>query len=387
MVMVNNKMCKDITGNIKNKALQIGFDLVGISPAGDFPETQYYKKWLSQGYHAGMHYMERNREKREDVRNLVPDAKSVISCALNYNSDLPYSTDMNDRQRGWISRYAWSEDYHFRVKEMIEELKEYLVNICDSDPGSRGYVDTGPVLERAYAKYAGIGWTGKNSCIINQELGSWLFLAEIITDLELDYDYPVADRCGTCNKCVEECPTDAIREPYVVDSGRCISYLTIENKGEIPAELREDVGNNIFGCDICQDVCPWNRKAETGDESCYPWEGNYAPDLGKLADMSDEDFRNHFRKSPVKRAKRKGLMRNVLVAMGNSGNLNYVKKVENCLYDEEPLVRSHAAWAIWKLRGDSCLGLLSGMLSTEENYMVIAEINRILNLENKNTET
>lgn len=375
-------MCKETTKRIRDKALNIGFDLVGISPVGDFPEGQYYKQWLTKGYHAGMQYMERNSEKRVDVRNIVPGARSVISCALNYNSKMPYSTEINDLSRGWISRYAWAEDYHFRVKDMIDQLKSFVIGISEDEPGTEGtraYVDTGPVLERSYAKYAGIGWSGKNTCIINQEIGSWLFLAEVITDMVLDYDYTVSDRCGTCNRCIEACPTDALREPYVLDSNRCISYLTIENKGEIPAEMREGIGNNIFGCDICQDVCPWNRKAEAGDGRSYPREGHYAPELERLAELDDPAFREYFRKSPVKRAKRNGLLRNVLVAMGNSGNSELAGKVEDCLADEEPLVRSHAAWALWKLKGSSCFDVLSGMLSTEKDSMVLNEIKRILN--------
>ena len=371
-------MNTNITDKIRNKALEIGFDLVGISPVGDYPESQYYKQWISMGYHAGMEYMERNSDKRENINNVLPGAMSVISCALNYNSGMPYSTEMDDGSRGWISRYAWSEDYHYRVEEMIQELKSFIVDTAESDLDSRAYVDTGPVLERSWAKYAGIGWTGKNTCILNQDLGSWLFLAEVITDIELDYDNTVPDRCGTCTRCIDECPTDALREPYILDSNRCISYLTIENKGEIPSEFREYIGNNIFGCDICQDVCPWNNKAETGDSSSWPTDGMFSPDLGELVSLDDEQFRERFRNSPVKRAKRRGLLRNVLVAIGNSGDTKFTSKVEDCLDDHEPLVRSHAAWALWKLRGSSCFDLLSVMLSVENDDSVKNEIERIL---------
>lgn len=371
-------MCIKLTKLIKEKALDIGFDLVGVSPVGDYPESQYFKQWIANGYHAGMEYMARNADRREDVRNIVPGASSVISCALNYNSDKPYSTDMNDPSRGWISRYAWSDDYHYRVKEMIEELKSYIFDISENELDSRAYVDTGPVLERSYAKYAGIGWSGKNSCIINQQIGSWLFLAEVITDIELDYDYPVADRCGTCTRCLDACPTDALREPYILDSNRCISYLTIENKGEIPVDKREGIGNNIFGCDICQDVCPWNRRAPEGDNDSYPRDEFYAPKLENMLVRNNEEFKDIFRKSPLKRAKRKGLLRNVLVAIGNSGDSSFSEDVKGFLGDEEPLIRSHAVWALWKLEGSSCFDILSGMLTFEKDQTVRDEINRIL---------
>lgn len=371
-------MCTKITNLIKDKAMQIGFDLIGISPVGDYPESQYFKKWLAKGYHAGMDYMDRNGKEREDVRNVVPGARSVISCALNYNSDIPYSTEMSDPKRGWISRYAWSEDYHFRVKEMIDQLKSYVKDVSESELNSRAYVDTGPVLERSYAKYAGIGWTGKNTCIINQEIGSWLFLSEIITDIELEYDNPAPDRCGTCTKCIDACPTDAIRQPYVLDSNRCISYLTIENKGEIPEDKREGIGNNIFGCDICQDVCPWNREAGTGDDKSWPEQDLYAPELSRMISLKDGGFNKKFRKSPLKRAKRRGFLRNVLVAIGNSADRSHIGQVEECLEDKEPLVRSHAVWALWKLEGVSCFDKLSVMLSTENDEVVRNEIHRIL---------
>jgi len=373
-----------ITKLLKNKALDIGFDLVGISPAGEFPENQYYKEWISNGYHAGMGYMEKNQERRKDVRKVVSGAKSVISCAVNYNTDMPYSTQLNDKNRGWISRYAWADDYHYRIKDMIGELGKYLEEVSESELNYRAYVDTGPVLERVYAKYAGIGWTGKNTCIINQEIGSWLFLSELITDIELDYDSPVADRCGNCTMCIDACPTDAIREPYILDSNRCISYLTIENKGEIPPEKREGVENNIFGCDICQDVCPWNRKAGTGDSDFLPRPGFFAPNPGELVVLDQEQFSKLFSKSPVKRAKRRGLLRNVLVAMGNSGNRDYIGNVSQCLYDEEPLVRSHAVWALWKLEGIECFDKLSEILSTETDSAVLNEIKRIFNLKQEN---
>lgn len=370
----------EITKLVKQKALDIGFDLVGVSPVGDFPENQYYKEWISRGYHAGMDYMRKNPGRRVDVRSIVPGARSVVSCAVNYNTDAPYSTDIRNENLGWISRYAWSDDYHYRINLMIRELGDFLSEISESELNYRAYVDTGPVLERVYAKYAGIGWTGKNTCIINQEEGSWLFLAELITDIELDYDHPVADRCGSCTMCIDACPTDALRQPYVLDSNRCISYLTIENKGEIPPDKRNKIENNIFGCDICQDVCPWNRKAGKGSDEFLPREGFLAPDLGDLVSLDQEQFSGLFRRSPVKRAKRRGLLRNVLVAIGNSGNMKYIDDVRHCLHDDEPLVRSHAVWALWKLEGEDCLNTLSELQVTESDDAVLNEIKRIFNI-------
>ena len=230
-----------------------------------------------------------------------------------------------------------------------------------------------------YGKYSGVGWVGKNTCIINEEIGSWLFLGEIITSVELDYDSQVPDRCGTCTQCIDQCPTDAIREPYVLDSSRCISYFTIENKGEIPEKHREAIGNNIFGCDICQDVCPWNGKASNKTEDSFmPRDGMFQPDLGYLLGLEQEEFSRVFRNSPVKRAKRKGLIRNVLVAIGNSGSTEYVDLVYGLLKDDDPLIRRHAVWAIWKLKGFECLEELRTMFEKETEEGVLWELKNIL---------
>lgn len=371
---------KELTDSIKSEALALGFNLVGISPADKFPENQFYKQWLSKGYAGRMKYMERNPERRQDVRQIIPDAKSVISCALNYNTDHPYSIRETDKTKGWVARYAWGDDYHDVMDRKLGSLGEFISEKISPGAVSRHYVDTGPVLEKVYGKYAGIGWVGKNTCLINQEIGSWIFLGEIITSLELEYDNPAPDRCGTCTKCLDACPTDALPEPYVLDSRRCISYLTIELKDNIPFELRDKIDNNIFGCDICQDVCPWNKRAEKTDEPAFlPREGIYNPDLGSLSQLSPEDFRNFFKGSPVKRAKRRGLLRNVLTAMGNSGNRSFVQLVKDCLSDEEPLVRVHAAWALWKLEGQGARGTLLRQRENEDAPEVLEEIDFLLN--------
>jgi epoxyqueuosine reductase len=370
-----------LTRSIKEKALEIGFDLVGISPVGPFPESQFFKEWLSKGFNGEMKYMERNSERREDVRRVFPEARSVISCGLNYNTEYPYSINRVDKQRGWISRYAWGDDYHEVIKDRLSKLLGFIREVSPVEVKALIYVDTGPVLERVYGRYGGIGWIGKNTCLINQKIGSWIFIGEMITNLELNYDSPVPDRCGTCRRCIDACPTGALVKPYVLDSRLCISYLTIELRGKIPVELREKVGNNVFGCDICQDVCPWNRRAKFSRETSFlPREGLFNPELSSLLELAEEeDFKKVFRKSPVKRAKRGGFIRNVLVAMGNSGNKRFIPHVKRLLKDADPLVRAHAVWALWKLEGKDALETIKGLLAKEHDPMVREEILNVIN--------
>lgn len=376
----------NLTKSIKEKALEIGFDLVGISPVDSFPENQFYKEWLARGFAGEMKYMEREPEKRENIKNVLPEAKSVICCGLNYNTDYPYSINETDKTKGWISRYAWGDDYHEIVKGKLSLLLGFIKKITPEDLKSRFYVDTGPVLDRVYGKYSGIGWFGKNTCLINQQIGSWIFIGEIITSLELDYDSPVPDRCGTCTRCIDACPTGALLHPYVLDSRLCISYLTIELREKIPLELRDKVGNNIYGCDICQDVCPWNRRAKVTHESSFqPRGGLYNPDLSSIAQLTEEDFRMIFKGTPVKRVKRRGFIRNALVAMGNSGERDFIPHIKKCLEDKDPLVRAHASWALWKLEGEDSYETLSNLLDVESDPMVREEIVSILN-EYKNSE-
>lgn len=370
----------NLTKCIKEKALEIGFDLVGISPVDCFPENQFYKEWLARGFAGEMKYMEREPQKRENIKNLLPEAKSVISCGLNYNTDYPYSIDETDKTKGWISRYAWGDDYHEMVQNKLSNVLGFIKEITPEDLKARLYVDTGPVLDRVYGKYSGLGWFGKNTCLINQKIGSWIFIGEVITSLELDYDSPVPDRCGTCTRCIDACPTGALLDPYVLDSRLCISYLTIELRETIPLQLRDKVGNNIYGCDICQDVCPWNRKAKVTHEHHFqPREGLYNPDLSSIiTSLTEEDFRMMFKGSPIKRAKRKGLLRNVLIAMENSGERDFIPHIKKCLQDKDPLVRAHAVWAFWKLEGQDSYETLSKLLSVESDPMVREEIVSIL---------
>ena len=345
----------DVKATVQRAAERAGFDVSGIAPAEGVRELDYFPTWISAGHAGEMKYLEARDEsgelKRASLSRVAPWARSVIVCAINYNTDHPYSTEVHASDRGWISRYAWSrEDYHDavlrRLKQVEDALREATPVDLQADLTTRSYVDTGPVVERVFAKYAGVGWIGKNTCIINQQKGSWLFLGVILTSLELAPDVPAPDRCGTCTRCIEACPTDAILAPYQLDSNRCIAYLTIEKRGPIPEEFRTGVGHQVFGCDICQDVCPWNRKAPASTAPEFESRpGLVNPALAWLAEMSAEEFRATFRGSPIRRTKRAGLRRNSAIAMGNSGNQEFVPLLDQMAADEDATVSESAQWA------------------------------------------
>lgn len=341
---------------VKQAAKEAGFELAGIASVEDFAELEYFPQWIAAGHAGEMKYLEARDEsghlKRSNLRRAVSWARSVIVCAINYNTAHPYSTEVQDPTRGWISRYAWSrEDYHEAVMRRVRAVEARLKDAEGPELQTRCYVDTGPMVERVYAKYAGVGWIGKNTCILNQKMGSWLFLGVILTSIELQPDVPAPDRCGTCTRCIDACPTDALVKPYELDANRCISYLTIEKRGAIPAELREGMGRHVFGCDICQDVCPWNRKAPIANAAEFEArDGLVNPALDWLAQMTTEEFRDKFRGSPIRRAKRSGLRRNAVVAMGNSGERRFAPLLEELAVDEDPVVADHARWAAAKLR-------------------------------------
>jgi len=343
---------------VKELARRAGFELAGVAPAEPTLEALFYPEWIERGYAGEMNYLKGRRgEMRADPKTLLPTARSVICLGLVYNAPEPYSTEADLEGRGWISRYAWGEDYHRVMKEKMrrltadlrEEFGPFDAKIC---------VDTSPLLERAYARRAGLGWIAKNTCLINEELGSWFFLGEILTSLDLAPDSPVPSRCGTCTRCIEACPTRAIvpnegpdGPPYALDSTRCISYWTIELRGAVPEEDRPDAGAHVFGCDICQDVCPWNRPeraATTQLPEFQPREA--APRLDELAELSEEEFRERFAPSPVERARYRGFLRNVAVAMGASGNPQFGPALDKLANNADPLVREHAEWAQERLR-------------------------------------
>jgi epoxyqueuosine reductase len=360
----------DITTLVKAAAREAGFDLAGIAGVDDFAEFDHFSRWIAQGRAGEMKYMEARDEagrlKRSALRHVAPWAQSVVVCAINYNTAQPYSTQVTDPDRGWISRYAWSrEDYHEAVMRRLRVVETQIRELGTGPRGSsaeigsfepnaslqtRCYVDTGPIVERVYAKYAGVGWIGKNTCMMNQKLGSWLFLGVILTSLQLHPDLPAPDRCGTCTRCIDACPTDALVAPYQLDSNRCISYLTIEKRGAVPEEMRAGVGRHIFGCDICQDVCPWNRKAPTTETAEFrPRPELVNPALDWLAEMQAEEFRNVFRGSPVRRTRHSGLRRNAAVVMGNSGNRKYVPLLRKLAADQDQVVAEAARWALARL--------------------------------------
>ena len=323
----------DLGSRVLEISRTLGFDLCGFAPAAEFAELAHLDEWWERGYGGEMRYLQDAR--RRSPALAMRGARNVIVCALNYNTALPSSTDAQETAEsatgphGWISRYAWGDDYHRVLSEKLDALIEQLRQEIAEPFEARAYVDTGPVVERVAAKYAGLGWLAKNTCLINQDLGSWLFLGVIVTTLDLvvslaPAETPAPDLCGNCTLCIDACPTGAIVEPYVLDARRCISYLTIELRGAIPPELREPLGRHVFGCDICQDVCPWNRRApETDLPNFQPRRCGehslFSPPLEWLISLTEEEFREIFRGSPVKRAKWRGLVRNACIAIGNSG--------------------------------------------------------------------
>ncbi|MDY0082940.1 MAG: tRNA epoxyqueuosine(34) reductase QueG [Ignavibacteriaceae bacterium] len=289
------------------KAKQVGFDLVGFARADQLEkETEKLQLWLDKGYQAAMGYMERNFHKRKDVREILPSAKSVISLALNYYT--PYQHN-EEKGKGKVSRYGWGKDYHFIMWEMLEKLESELKQI-EPELETKSYVDTGPVMDKVWAVRSGLGWMGKHTCVINPNKGSWFFIAEIITNWEFEYSEIITDHCGTCTACIDACPTGAIVQEYVVDANKCISFQTIENKGEISPELKGKFENWIFGCDICQDVCPWNNKFSFTTSVQDFYQKNKELSLDEVLNLDNQSFKEKFAESPIMRAKLKGLQRN-----------------------------------------------------------------------------
>jgi len=300
---------------IKAAARDLGFDLCGIAPASDHPELKFFREWLKRGYAGDMTYLNRSAKHCADVRNVIPSARTVIVTATVYNTDRPYSIECTDPGRAHIARYAWGDDYHDVIGARMEQLLAWVKATSAEPFDARVCVDSGPVQERVYAQYAGIGWIGKNTCVINPEKGSWIFLAEIICSLDLGCDRPALDQCGTCTLCIEACPTRAIVAPGVLDATRCISYLTIETRREIPEEFREAVGNHVYGCDICQEVCPWNATPPVSTDPAWQpraaWDG---VSVEELAERPDDDLRIAMRSSAMQRTEVAGLRRNLSAA-------------------------------------------------------------------------
>lgn len=373
------------TGWILEQAKAVGFDLCGVVRAEKFPELENTAEWLGRGYAGEMKYLHDPR--REDLRAAMPGIRSVIVCALSYNTEHALSThakqfgSQEEEPRGWVSRYGWGDDYHNvlldRLEALITRLRERFVEPFEA----RAYVDTGPIQERVAAKYAGLGWLGKNTLLLNQTIGSYFFLGVILATLDLEptlgaAEMPAPDLCGSCTRCLDACPTQAFVEPYVMDARKCIAYLTIELRGSIPEELREAMGNHVFGCDICQDVCPWNRRApistlaqfqpralpshearEPKASADVQSDSLFRPRLELLLSLSEEDFRELFRSSPVKRTKWRGLMRNACIAAGNSkltpgseSHTRICERLKKLALSGDSVVADSAQWALSRIQ-------------------------------------
>ncbi|MGH9349995.1 MAG: tRNA epoxyqueuosine(34) reductase QueG, partial [Vicinamibacterales bacterium] len=293
--------------SIKDKARELGFDLCGIAPAGSFAELSFFREWIARGYAGGMAYLERTADRRADARHAVPGAQSVIVTGTIYNTDRPYSTECAGADTALIARYAWGDDYHDVLGARLDALLSWMRDVSPEPFDARAYVDTGPVQERVYAQYAGLGWIGKNTCLINPHLGSWLFLSEIVCTLSLEPDQPVLDQCGTCTMCLDACPTGALPEPHVLDSTRCLSYLTIELRGSIPEPQRAALGHHVYGCDVCQDVCPYNQSPPRSVDSAWqPRPRLDRPALVELWRLPDAALREATRGSAMTRARLTG---------------------------------------------------------------------------------
>jgi epoxyqueuosine reductase len=304
--------------SIKAKALDLGFDACGVAPAADLPELAAFHQWLERGYAGDMSYLARSAARRSDVRQVLPSARTVIVTATNYNTDRPCSTESRDAGRAHVARYAWGDDYHDVLTARMDALLAWMRGVSAETFDARVYVDTGPVQERVYARHAGIGWIGKNGCVINPVLGSWTLLAEILCSLPLAIDEPAFDQCGTCTLCLEACPTGALVAPGVLDARRCVSYLTIELRSEIPDLLQSGVGTHVYGCDVCQEVCPWNAAAPVSTDPA--WQPRPAWDhatVEGLSGMTDDELSEALRGSAMRRAKVSGLRRNLHVARRN----------------------------------------------------------------------
>ena len=341
------------SADVRRLAEACGFELAGVARAAPADDRNQYHAWVDLGFAGEMRYLtDRRAAMRDDPRALLPSARSVICVGKLYNAPQPYSTQFNDAELAWISRYAWGEDYHRVLRQGLRRLEGSLREFAGVPFDSKICVDTAPLLERSYARLAGLGWIGKNTCLINQPRGSWFFLGELLVSLDIVADAPPPDRCGTCRRCIDACPTQAIVPfggRYAVDSRLCISYLTIELRGAIAEERRSGNGGHVFGCDICQAVCPWNRRAPvTGVAAFHP--SQVAPPLERLAALSEAEFRELFGGTPVWRARYAGFLRNVAVAMGNRALPQFRPALEKLAASAGPMVAEHARWALGKLR-------------------------------------
>jgi epoxyqueuosine reductase len=368
---MSSSKAAELSSHIRDEAKRLGFFKVGITSTRPLPLSAEYDEWLAQGMHGDMHYMARQAPMRKDPGSILKNARSMVVLAMNYYSGAELT---NHGLHGKISRYAWGDDYHIIVRKKLRELQK---SIDGNEPGvaSLSYVDTGPVMEKVWGAESALGWIGKHSNLITREQGSWFFIGVILLDVELEYDSKERDHCGTCTRCIPACPTGAIVAPYVVDARLCISYLTIELRGPIPLPLRPLIGNRIFGCDDCQEVCPWNRFAvQTGEAGFSHRAGNYMPELLSLSSITPEEFEVRFKNSPVRRAKRDGFVRNVMVALGNSRSPEALPGLQLGIRDPSALVRGHAAWALKQIPGPAARQVLEQARLIERDPTVLREM-------------
>ncbi len=375
---------QELTRQVKDKARSLGFGLVGITHPEPPPHLDVYQRWLALGRHGAMDYLARPdaMSRRRDPRAILPECQSILVLGIPYSNPQSQLAPAAKGPLGRVAAYAWGDDYHELLKARLRALADFIEEAAGQPVPNRWYTDTGPILERELAQRAGLGWIGKNSMLINPEQGSYYLLAEILLGIELAPDEPLStDHCGSCTRCIEACPTDCILPDRTLDANRCISYLTIELKTEIPLELRDQLGEWIFGCDVCQVVCPWNERfaADAGEPAFSPRAGLPWVDLEAELKLSPQDFNAKFKGSPVKRAKRRGYLRNVAVALGKAGQAGSLSTLSDCLFsEEEPLVRRHAVWAIGQIGGDRAADVLREAAAIEEDAEVRDEIQSAL---------
>ena len=371
-----------ITQQILTRARYLHLDLIGITAARPVPHWEHYQAWLEKGYHAQMDYLARpdRLARRADPTLILPGARSIVMVGMNYYPGTMPETKRTDPSRGIIAAYAWGKDYHEILLDRLELLAQFAHSRVDQ-LSYQAHVDTGTLLERAYATQAGLGFTGKNTTLINPRMGAWLFLGALLLDLELDpTPNHITSDCGACRQCLDACPTGALVAPYQLDARRCISYLTIELKGPIPRDLRPLIGNRIFGCDTCQLVCPYQRSARPTQEAAFRAQAidRVAPRLLDLIALDERGFNLRYAGTAILRAKRRGLLRNVAVALGNWGDPQAIPALSEALHDPEPLIRGHAAWALGRIATPAARQALNMARRQEEDTYVQEEINQAL---------
>ena len=377
---------------VKDEAKRLGFQLVGITTPDPPPHLEEYLNWLAHGHHAGMSWMatDRARERRSDPCKILPGCKSILVLGFSYPAPPPMDMASTEQSPGGpIAAYARGKDYHDVLPGKLKAIAAYIQKVTGTQVSHRWYTDTGPILEREMAQRAGLGWIGKNTCLINPIIGSYTILAEILLGVELEPDEPFsADHCGNCTRCLEACPTGSILPNRTIDAGRCISYLTIEHKGSIPGDLRSKLEDWVFGCDICQQVCPWNREItkdlttvadSAPDDDWYSAKPGIPPEslIDELA-LTPQEFNAKFKGSPIKRTKRRGYLRNIITILGNKRKPDAVPRLIQSLEDPEPLIRSHAAWALGEIGGEDGLMALKNAGRVEQEPEVLAEIRSAL---------